>query len=60
VIFLRDLVWLHIRDQFALEEIKAITAAVRSRRCCPPGVYLRVDDMEPILAAKVRLLILGM
>ena len=54
--FLRDIVWLHIRDQFTQEEIDVIKASCRSRRCCPPGVHIDLFGMQPALAEKLRLL----
>jgi hypothetical protein len=57
---LRDSTWVKIRDQFTEEEIEAIKAVIRSKRCCPPGYHLREEGMDLALAAKLRDLILRM
>ena len=58
-VFVRDTKWLAIRDRFTEEEILAIHAAVRSHRCCPPGAYVRLGEMDQNLAAKLRRAVLG-
>ena len=58
-VFIRDSKWLAIRDRFTEEEILVIHEAVRSHRCCPPGAYVRLGEMDPTLATKLRSLISG-
>ena len=51
--FLRDSVWLLVRDRLTAEEIEAVKAARQKRRCCPPGVYLNDEALGPVLIAKL-------